>query len=145
MAVQRRGCLGDTRWGMTPEQVQALNVDARMVRSGPRLSGMALRNKQRDRLAGETVDVGYYFDNAGLGMIRIDFPVSRCAALRDHLIASHGPPAKIEDQVLIQNSIWIDEPNQTHILLIQSQAGICDLRQRRLSDYSEPLSAFPAN
>lgn len=76
-------------------------------------------------------------------MIRIDYPARRCAALLDHLVARYGPPVKVEDQVLINNSIWIDRPNQTQILLIRSQAGICDLRQGRLSDYSEPLSAFP--
>lgn len=54
--------------------------------------------------------------------------------LVDGLLAQHGRPTDVSDQVILKLITWMDTEAQNRMVLMHSSAGICDLRLKPISD-----------
>ena len=125
-----------TRWGMTPEQVQAAMSDTRPS-NGEGLQGLRERSRGRYVFANIPLTAKYYYGDDGLGLISVDVPFRRCRDALAAIICHHGQPIRTSDQVILQLAIWHDVESNTRIRAMTSSARICSL-------YFEPLEAYRA-
>ncbi|WP_135194622.1 hypothetical protein [Brevundimonas intermedia] len=119
-------------WGMTPEQVSAAVPGVRVVRRGMLLSDARKQSARDVELYGISLEASYFYSPRGLTFIRFDVPFRRCATLVDGLIAAHGQPANVSDQGILKLITWEDPDAGNRLILLQSAAGICDLRIRSI-------------
>ena len=124
----------NAEWGMTPEQALAVVPGLRPVRFGMSLSDARKRSVRDAEFHGIAVEAEYFYSQAGLAFIRFDVPYERCQDLVDGLVAQHGRPADVSDQVILKLITWVDTEAQNRMVLMHSPAGICDLRLKPISD-----------
>ena len=125
-----------TRWGMTPAEVQAAVPYTRPSR-GAGLQGMLERSRGRAVLVGIPVETKFYYRDGGLGLVGLDVPFRRCREAAAAIIAEHGQPVRTSDQVILQIAIWHDAGSDVRIRLMSSSAGFCSLYYEPLSTYRE--------
>jgi hypothetical protein len=136
-------------WGMAPEQVRDV-----MKGEAP------LAKSRRDDMEAKVANIGeyiweghkfrslYYCDANGLVRVALDWKArpkeKTCGALLEHLIAAHGQPLRVSDQILFKNIIWHDKANNNRVrAMVSLPAGICTLYIERLSDYEAHDLANP--
>ena len=126
-----------TEWNLTPEVVAAA-MEGRAPLSkgkrGDRLGGKKVGNVGRHVLNGTRVRSVYYYDERGLAQISFEVEREQCEAIGANLVAGHGQPVRISDQVILRLLIWHDRKQGNRIRLLVSH-GICSLNYERLSDY----------
>jgi hypothetical protein len=121
-------------WGMTPEQVAAVIPEAKLADSD-------MSDGKRQGNKGELIDGGrrvratFYYDQRGLTRILLVANYHECKAVLTDLLAAHGDPYRISDQVLFRLFIWHDPPKNNRLRLMVSTAKVCDLHYERLDDY----------
>jgi hypothetical protein len=124
-----------TEWNMTPEQVEARMPGVHPTRRSAQLEGMKGRNRGPYTFAGLKLNATYYYDDHGLAMVMLDPPAGKCPQVGKALLDAYGPPLTASNQIILQVFVWHDEPEQTRVRLLTSQAGFCSLHFERLSDY----------
>ncbi|MDB5453628.1 MAG: hypothetical protein JWO33_2206 [Caulobacteraceae bacterium] len=124
-----------TEWNMTPEQVEAHMPGVHPTRMSAQLKGVKGRNRGPYVFAGLKLNATYYYDDHGLAMVMLDAPAGKCPQVAKALLEAYGPPLTASDQIFFQVFVWHDEPEQTRVRLLTSQAGFCSLYFERLSDY----------
>jgi hypothetical protein len=117
-------------WGMTPEQVSAAVSGVRAVRRGMSLSGARKQGVRDTELYEIALEASYFYRSGGLAFVRFDVPFTQCEALVDGLLADHGQPTNVSDQVILKVITWEDPEAGNRLVLLHSTAGICDLRIR---------------
>lgn len=121
-------------WGMTPEQVSAAVPGVRVVRWGMSLGNARKRSAKDAKLYEIELEASYFYGPDGLSFIRFDVPFRRCEALVDGLLAEHGQPTEVSDQVILKVISWEDSEAGNRLVLLHSTAGICDLRIRSIDE-----------
>lgn len=121
-------------WGMTPEQVSAAVPGVRAVRWGMSLDNARKRGAKAANLYEIELEASYFYGPDGLTFVRFDVPFRRCGALVDGLLAEHGQPTEVSDQVILKVISWEDPEAGNRLVLLHSTAGICDLRIRSISE-----------
>lgn len=121
-------------WGMTPEQVSAAVPGVRVVRRGMSLDNARKQGVRDAELYGIDLEGEYYFGPDGLAFIRFEVPFRRCEALVHGLLAEHGEPTGVRDQIILKLIIWEDPEAGNRLVLMHSTAGFCDLRIRSIAE-----------
>jgi hypothetical protein len=128
-----------TRWNMTPDEVAAAMAGAAPLSRGSRgkrLGGKRIGNVGEYRMGTARFRSVYYYDAGGLAHIELQRRSGECREIAEALVARHGPPLAVSDQILFRLLIWHDRPEQNRIrLMVSPQAGVCNLNYERLSDY----------
>lgn len=124
----------DAEWGMTPEQVSAAVPGLRVVRWGMSLDNARKRGVRGAELYDIELEASYFYGPDGLAFIRFDVPFRQCEALVDGLLAEHGQPTNMSDQMILKVITWEDPEAGNQLVLLHSTAGICDLRIRSIED-----------
>ena len=124
----------NAEWGMTPEQVSVAVPGLRSVRFGASLSNARKRSVRDAEIHGIAVEAEYFYGQSGLAFIRFDVPFRRCQDLVEGLVAQHGQPTEVSDQVILKLLTWEDAEARNKLVLIHSSAGICDLRIRSIAE-----------
>lgn len=126
-----------TEWGMAPEQVAAAMAGAAPLSRGvqrERLGGKTIGNVGEHRLGGARFRAVYHYDEHGLAHVALGRRTGDCRQIYASLVAAHGQPIGVSDQVILRLFIWHDRPAGNRIRLLVSE-GLCDLNYERLSDY----------
>lgn len=124
-------------WGMTPEQVSAAVPGVRAVRAGMTLDNARKRGVRDASLYGIELEASYFYGPGGLAFIRFDVPFRQCEPLVDGLLADHGQPTEVSDQVILKVITWQDPDAGNRLVLLHSTAGICDLRIRPIEEVGD--------
>lgn len=119
-------------WGMTPEEVSAAVPGVRAVRWGMSLENTRKQGAKAANLYEIELEASYFYGPEGLRFIRFEVPFRRCEALVDGLLAEHGQPTDVSDQVILKVISWEDPEAGNRLVLLHSTAGICDLRIRSI-------------
>ena len=121
-------------WGMTPEQVSAAVPGVRVVRRGMSLANARKKGVRDAQLYEIGLEAEYYFGPEGLAFVRFDVPFRRCEALVHDMLAEHGEPTGVSDQIILKLITWEDPEAGNRLVLMHSAAGICDLRIRSIAE-----------
>lgn len=121
-------------WGMTPEQVSAAVPGVRVVDRGMSLANARKQGVRDAQLYEIGLEAEYFFGPEGLAFIRFEVPFRRCEALVHGLLAEHGEPTDVRDQMILKLITWEDPEAGNRLVLLQATAGICDLRIRSLAE-----------
>jgi hypothetical protein len=130
----------NTEWGMTPEQVEAaMSGKAKLSKGskGKELEGKRIGNAGTYEVDEIEFSSTYYYDDRGLAQVSLDAEFKQCTEVVRSVMAKHGQPKKVSDQIILRLIIWHDEANSNRLRLLYSQAGICNLNYERLDDYKD--------
>lgn len=124
-------------WDMTPRQVAAAMAGRAPLGRGSgsdRLGGKKVGNVGIHTIGKARFRAVYHFDARGLSLVHLELQRGRCDDLYRELVARHGPPLRVSDQLVLRLFIWHDRPQRTRVRLLVS-ASLCNLNYERLSDY----------
>lgn len=124
-------------WDMTAEEVASvMGGQAPLSRGsrGDRLGEKEIKNVGEYRTESARFRTVYYYDQEGLSQVALYRKAGDCEKVVAGLLAEHGRPLLVSDQLILRLTIWHDEVAQNRIRLMTSR-GICDVHYERLSDY----------